>query len=154
MSDDTFGYGEDDDNSSALIKRLRADLKEANKRNAELDSKVQELSGAVKETELSKLFTKNEIPDKFQKLFKRGGYEPTDEGMAEFLEEWGADFGKGPQAPTEEESNAASALKKMQEAEAQARQPSHSTEQISDADLKGMNFSDVQKLMQSLARNQ
>jgi hypothetical protein len=154
MSDDTFGYDDDEDTSSALIKRLRAEIKEAHKRNAELDAQVKTLEGSVKETELSKLFTKNEIPDKYQKLFKRGGYEPTEEGMAEFLEEWGTEFGKGPDAPTEEQSATADALKKMREAEEQARQPSHSTDQISDADLKAMNYSDFQKFIQSRGLNQ
>lgn len=154
MSDDTFGYEDDEDNSSVLIKKLRAELKAANQRNAELDAQIKTLEGSVKETELSKLFTKNEIPEKYQKLFKRGNYEPTEEGMAEFLEEWGAEFGKGPDAPTEEQSATADALQKMRQAEEQARQPSHSTDQISDADLKSMNFNDFQKFLQSRVPNQ
>lgn len=154
MSDDTFGYDDDsDDGSGDLVSQLRAKLKAANKRTAELEATVKSLEGDVKANNLDKLFSKNEIPDKFQKLFKRGGYEPTDEGMAEFLEEWGADFGKSPQS-SEEETATADALKKMRDAEEQARTPSHSTSQISDADLKGMTFSDFQKFVQSQGLNQ
>ncbi len=153
MSDDTFGYDTDDENDSPLVKNLRTQLREAKKREKDLETEISGLRETVTGSTLEKLFATNEVPEKYQKLFKRGNYEPTSEGMAEFLEEWGEAFGKSPAAPSEEEVVASEAMRKMAEAEKNARYPSHSDGNISNHELAQMTFSDWQKFAESQGLN-
>lgn len=98
-------YDDDNDNESNLVKDLRKQLKDANKRASDLESKVGEFSSRDRARSLAEVLTSKGVNAKVAALI------PSDvdgeEAVSKWLDEYGDVFGVKPAPPALEDDDVA-----------------------------------------------